>query len=131
MSPMSNTTPDQAANTAKPEYLVVARRYRPQTFDELIGQEHIAQALSNAISTNRGGHAYPFTGARGTGKTDERLAEFDSALSDVLDGNPKLEEILVSALISPDDKIGIIDRVFGSQASPLVLNFLKVLADLL
>jgi DNA polymerase-3 subunit gamma/tau len=48
---------------------VVARRYRPQTFAELIGQEHVAQALSNAIATNRVGHAYLFTGARGVGKT--------------------------------------------------------------
>ena len=51
------------------QYVVVARRYRPQTFDELIGQEHVAQALSNAIATNRVGHAYLFTGARGVGKT--------------------------------------------------------------
>ena len=51
------------------EYTVVARRYRPQAFDELIGQEHVAKALSNAISTNRVGHAYLFTGARGVGKT--------------------------------------------------------------
>jgi DNA polymerase-3 subunit gamma/tau len=51
------------------QYVVVARRYRPQTFDELLGQEHVAQALSNAISTNRVGHAYLFTGARGVGKT--------------------------------------------------------------
>jgi len=51
------------------DYLVVARRYRPQVFDELIGQEHIAQALSGAITTNRVGHAYLFTGARGVGKT--------------------------------------------------------------
>lgn len=51
------------------EYTVVARRYRPQAFDELIGQEHVAKALSNAILTNRVGHAYLFTGARGVGKT--------------------------------------------------------------
>jgi DNA polymerase III subunit gamma/tau len=51
------------------QYVVVARRYRPQGFDELIGQEHVAQALSNAIGTNRVGHAYLFTGARGVGKT--------------------------------------------------------------
>jgi DNA polymerase-3 subunit gamma/tau len=49
--------------------VVVARRYRPQTFAELIGQEHVAQALSNAIATHRVGHAYLFTGARGVGKT--------------------------------------------------------------
>jgi DNA polymerase III subunit gamma/tau len=50
-------------------YVVVARRYRPQTFAELVGQEHVAQALSNAIATQRVGHAYLFTGARGVGKT--------------------------------------------------------------
>ena len=52
-----------------PSYEVVARRYRPQAFGELIGQEHVSQALSNAITTHRVGHAYLFTGARGTGKT--------------------------------------------------------------
>src|SRR5262245_3048634 len=51
------------------EYLVVARRYRPQTFSELIGQEHVAQALAGAIDSARVGHAYLFTGARGVGKT--------------------------------------------------------------
>ena len=51
------------------EYTVVARRYRPQQFDDLVGQEPVAQALKNAILTNRIAHAYLFTGARGTGKT--------------------------------------------------------------
>lgn len=51
------------------EYLVVARRYRPQRFADLVGQEHIAQALSSAILSHRVGHAYLFTGARGVGKT--------------------------------------------------------------
>ena len=51
------------------EYVVVARRYRPQAFDELVGQEHVARALTNAINTHRVGHAYLFTGARGVGKT--------------------------------------------------------------
>lgn len=50
-------------------YQVVARRYRPQNFTELVGQKHVAQALSRAIETNRVGHAYLFTGARGVGKT--------------------------------------------------------------
>jgi len=51
------------------EYVVVARRYRPQTFEELIGQEHAAKALASAIAGSRVGHAYLFTGARGVGKT--------------------------------------------------------------
>ncbi|MFK7768944.1 MAG: DNA polymerase III subunit gamma/tau [Mariniblastus sp.] len=51
------------------EYKVVALRYRPQAFGDLVGQGHIATALSNAINQNRVGHAYLFTGARGVGKT--------------------------------------------------------------
>ena len=52
-----------------PGYQVVARRYRPQRFDELVGQEHVARGLSGAIESGRIGHAYLFTGARGVGKT--------------------------------------------------------------
>jgi DNA polymerase-3 subunit gamma/tau len=51
------------------EYVVVARRYRPQDFSQLVGQNQVSQALGNAIATNRVGHAYLFTGARGVGKT--------------------------------------------------------------
>ena len=51
------------------EYVVIARRYRPQAFEELIGQEHVAKGLAAAIQTSRVGHAYLFTGARGKGKT--------------------------------------------------------------
>jgi len=65
----STSITEPAENSPAPNYVVVARRYRPQTFDELIGQEHVGQALTNAISTNRVGHAYLFTGARGVGKT--------------------------------------------------------------
>ena len=45
------------------------RRYRSQTFDELVGQEHIVRTLRNAIVDGRIGHAYLFTGPRGVGKT--------------------------------------------------------------
>jgi len=51
------------------EYVVVARRYRPQAFIELVGQQHVAEALAGAIHSHRVGHAYLFTGARGVGKT--------------------------------------------------------------
>ena len=50
-------------------YTVVARRYRPKSFSELVGQENVSQALATAIRTGRIGHAYLFTGARGVGKT--------------------------------------------------------------
>src|SRR5437763_6629314 len=50
-------------------YTVLARRYRPQTFADLVGQEPVAQALTNALQSGRVAHAYLFTGARGVGKT--------------------------------------------------------------
>lgn len=59
---------DPNVSSSEP-YVVVARRYRPQSFQELVGQSQVARALGNAIETNRVGHAYLFTGARGVGKT--------------------------------------------------------------
>jgi DNA polymerase-3 subunit gamma/tau len=50
-------------------YLVLARKYRPKTFSELVGQSHVVQALSNALTQQRLHHAYLFTGTRGVGKT--------------------------------------------------------------
>jgi len=50
-------------------YLVLARKYRPQTFDEVVKQDHITQTLKNAISAGRVAHAILFSGPRGTGKT--------------------------------------------------------------
>jgi DNA polymerase-3 subunit gamma/tau len=50
-------------------YLALYRKYRPQTFDELIGQPHVARALRNAVREGRIAHAYLFCGPRGTGKT--------------------------------------------------------------
>jgi DNA polymerase-3 subunit gamma/tau len=50
-------------------YTVLARRYRSNTFDEVVGQNHIAQTLKKAISSGRIAHAYLFCGTRGTGKT--------------------------------------------------------------
>ncbi|MGI6355540.1 MAG: DNA polymerase III subunit gamma/tau [Lentisphaerae bacterium] len=50
-------------------YQVLARKWRPQTFAEVVGQEHISRTLTNAIRQNRIGHAYLFVGSRGIGKT--------------------------------------------------------------
>jgi DNA polymerase-3 subunit gamma/tau len=50
-------------------YQVIARKYRPQTFDDLLNQEHIITTLRNAIAQNRIAHGYIFSGQRGTGKT--------------------------------------------------------------
>ena len=50
-------------------YLVLARKYRPQTFAEMAGQEHVVRTLANALSTGQLAHAFLFTGPRGVGKT--------------------------------------------------------------
>src|SRR5213595_2936350 len=50
-------------------YQVIARKYRPQRFSDVVGQEHVTQTLSNAIQQSRIAHAYLFCGPRGTGKT--------------------------------------------------------------
>ena len=50
-------------------YLVLARKYRPRNFTEMVGQEHVVQALTNALVQQRLHHAYLFTGTRGVGKT--------------------------------------------------------------
>ena len=53
----------------KVSYKVIARKYRPQTFAEIVGQGHVTRTLANAIQSNRVAHAYIFSGVRGVGKT--------------------------------------------------------------
>ncbi|MDA7778747.1 DNA polymerase III, subunit gamma and tau, partial [Gammaproteobacteria bacterium] len=50
-------------------YEVLARKYRPANFEEVVGQEHIVQAISNGISQERIHQSYIFSGTRGVGKT--------------------------------------------------------------
>ncbi|XAH21749.1 DNA polymerase III subunit gamma/tau [Xylophilus sp. GW821-FHT01B05] len=77
-------------------YLVLARKYRPRNFTEMVGQEHVVQALSNALQTQRLHHAYLFTGTRGVGKTT-------------------VSRILAKSLncIGPDGQGGITDQPCG------------------
>ncbi|HMI53977.1 MAG TPA: hypothetical protein VK525_20860, partial [Candidatus Saccharimonadales bacterium] len=55
--------------TPRMSYQVIARKWRPQTFSDLVGQQHVTETLANAITSNRVAHAYIFSGARGVGKT--------------------------------------------------------------
>jgi len=85
-------------------YVVVARRYRPRGFDELVGQEHVGRALTNAIETGRVGHAYLFTGARGVGKTTTARI-FAKALNDPAGptANPNKDSDIAQAIDAGED----------------------------
>ncbi len=80
-------------------YQVIARKYRPQTFADVIGQEHVTQTLSHAIEQNRIAHAYLFCGPRGTGKTTiarifaKALNATGGPKADFDDNDPKAKEI--------------------------------------
>lgn len=80
---------DPTTHDPTTHYTVLARRFRPQSFDDVVGQEHVGQAIRNAIRTGRVAHAYLFTGARGVGKTSTARI-FAKALNcpNVQDGVP-------------------------------------------
>ena len=86
--------------------------------DSDIGVEHIAAVYAEAF----------LGAAESSGRAAELLEEFDSFVSDVLGGVPHLESVLVSALVSPEEKIGILERAIGGAASREFLNFLRVVS---
>ena len=64
-----STSLDMTIRLKRVNYEVFARKYRPQTFDDLVGQTHVSRTLKNAVAQNRLAHAYLFVGPRGVGKT--------------------------------------------------------------
>ena len=83
-----------------------------------VGVEHIGKVYARALL--------------GAAQRDSQMAaaveEFDALIADVLDRFPRLETGWASALVSPEDKAGLIDHVLGGRMSPLLVNFLKVVA---
>ena len=87
---MSGSHEEASEKQESTKYTVVARRYRPKTFEDLVGQDTAAQALLRAIETHRVGHAYLFTGARGVGKTSTARI-FAKALNASPEGNGRFD----------------------------------------
>ncbi len=83
-----------------------------------VGVEHIADVYAKALLDT----------AERAGTTAAVIEEFDAVVADVLDGFPKLEAVLTSVLVSPEEKSALLDRVLKGRASALLVNFLKVVA---
>src|SRR3990167_9984640 len=111
-------------NPQSTQNLVFYRKYRPQKFDEIIGQENTVKILKNAIKENRLAHAYLFAGPRGTGKTtiarilareagcaEEDIVEIDAASSRGIDEARALREAVHILPLRSRYKIYIIDEV--------------------
>jgi len=83
-------TPAAKNATMHPMTEALYLRYRPQTFEDVVGQKHVAETLRNALRQNRIGHAYLFTGPRGTGKTSTAriLAKAVNCLADDVNDRP-------------------------------------------
>lgn len=103
---------------------VLYRKYRPKNFNEVFGQEHIVKVLKGSIEQNNIGHAYIFSGTRGTGKTtmarifgkaigcsDNDIIEIDAASNRGIDDIRALRESVASLPFDSDKKIYIIDEV--------------------
>jgi len=116
-------------------YLVLARKYRPQTFRELVGQEVLVQTLTNAIKSNRLHHSYILTGIRGVGKTttariiaktinclnkvDDATAcnECDNCVAITNSKHPDVIEIDAASKTGVDDMREIIDNIAYAPVS--------------
>jgi len=87
-------------------------------FDADVGVEHIARVYAQAL----------LGAADSAGQSATIVEEFDSVMDQVLAPFPKLEEVLASALVSPEEKATLLDRVLGGHTSAVFLDFLKVVA---
>ena len=105
---------DFILTVSEPAFQVIARRWRPRTFAEMVGQQHIVRTLTNAIKTGRVAHAYLFVGPRGTGKTTTARI-FAKALS--CTGGPKADFDLKDPVCVEIDRGSCLDVIEIDAAS--------------
>src|SRR5262245_39732755 len=107
-------------------YQVLARKYRPQTFKDVIGQEHITELLKKAIESNRVHHAYLFCGPRGIGKTTcARIL----AMCLNAEGGPKTQPDLQSAIAADIMKGNSLDCIEIDGASNRGIDEIRSLRE--
>ena len=121
-------------------YLALYRKYRPQTFDQVVGQDHIVSLLKTSVAQGSISHAYLFCGGRGTGKTsvarilakaldtnDEDVIEIDAASHRGIDDIRSLREAVMTMPFSSNYKVYIIDEahMLTKEASNALLKTLE------
>ncbi len=121
-------------------HVALYRKYRPQSFEDVVGQEHIVTLLTSAIKQGKISHAYLFSGGRGTGKTtvarifaravgcnDEDIIEIDAASNRGIDEIRELREAVRTAPFSSPYKVYIIDEahMLTKEASNALLKTLE------
>ena len=121
-------------------YVALYRKYRPQNFDQVVGQEGVVELLTNAIKQKKISHAYLFCGGRGTGKTtvarivareigcnDEDIIEIDAASNRGIDEIRELREAVRTAPFSSPYKVYIIDEahMLTKEAANALLKTLE------
>ena len=117
-------------------YTALYRKFRPLTFSEMVGQEHITRTLRNQIISNRVGHAYLFNGGRGTGKTSSAkiLARAINCLNPK-DGEPCNECEICKGLLNGRNDINInengINQAIQAQHFLKDIHFLNITRSLL
>ena len=108
-------------------YLALYRKYRPRTFDEVIGQDHIVKTLINQIKLDKISHAYLFCGSRGTGKTSTAKI-FAKAINceNSKNGSPCLECETCKALDGTNiDVLDSLDLVVSEKLLPIIIPILQ------
>ena len=120
----------------KDQYVVLARKYRPQVFEDLLGQDALVQTLKNAIENNRLHHAYILTGIRGVGKL---LLPYDKlicvhlglkGLRRICPGSSVRSALHVEELLAPESACRCLYLILPGDKTPLQLYETGCIVDI-